>query len=219
MFFSKARSMARFGSLILNQGNWNGTTVLADQTYQSEMNNTSQSFNQSYGYLWWLNGKGSYMLPQSQLVFNTNLIPNAPDEMFAALGKNDQKLYIIPSQKIAIVRMGDVSGNSQFALSSFDNELWGILKNIICDETSGTKNVQNKQLKIFPNPTSDELFFETAAPDIYQVKIFNTFGQLVKNEKIDSSKINISGLSKGTHYVQFLDKKMNLVGIEKFFKL
>ncbi len=219
VFFSKARSMARFGSLILNQGEWDGTTVLADQNYQMEMVNAGQNFNQSYGYLWWLNGKGSYILPQSQIVFNTNLTPNAPDEMYAALGKNDQKLYIIPSQKIAIVRMGEASGNSLFALSSFDNELWGILKNIICDETSATENVLNEEISIFPNPTQDELFFEGNGNDeIDQINIFNVLGQLVKNEEIISSQINISELSKGTYFIQFLDKKENTLSTKKFFK-
>jgi CubicO group peptidase (beta-lactamase class C family) len=220
VFYSKPRSMARFGSLILNQGNWNGTTVLADQNYQTEMINTAQNFNQSYGYLWWLNGKGSYLLPQSQVVFNTNLIPNAPDEMYAALGKNDQKLYIIPSQKIAVVRMGEASGNGLFALSSFDNELWGILKNIICDETSATENISNEQIEIFPNPTQDELFFEEKGNvEIQQIRIFNTLGQLVKSEEMNSNQIKISDLSKGTYFIHFLDKKEKILATKKLFKL
>lgn len=220
VFFSKPRSMARFGSLILNQGNWNGTTVLADQTYQAEMVNTSQNFNQSYGYLWWLNGKGSYMLPQSQVIFNTNLTPNAPDEMYAALGKNDQKLYIIPSQNIAIVRMGEASGNSLFALSSFDNELWGILKNIICDETNATEDILNEQVKVFPNPTFGKLFFEGKGKgEIDQFQIFNTFGQVIKREKATTNQIDISDFLAGVYIVQFLDEKGNVLTTKKFFKL
>lgn len=219
VFYSKPRSMARFGSLILNKGNWNGTTVLADQTFQTEMINTSQNFNQSYGYLWWLNGKDSYMLPTSQTVFNTNLTPNAPEEMYAALGKDDQKLYILPNQNIAIVRMGEASGNSLFALSSFDNELWGILQNIICDETSSTENLEDKQIRIFPNPTSDELFFEKeGVAKIHQIKIYSSLGQLVKTQKINSLKTNISDLSNGTYLIQFFDENLNQVAIKKFFK-
>ena len=220
VFYSKPRSMARFGSLILNKGDWNGTTVLADQNYQTEMINTSQNFNQSYGFLWWLNGQGSHMLPSSQLVFNSDIIPNAPDEMFAALGKNDQKLYVIPSQNIVVVRMGESSGVSLFALSTFDNQLWGILKNVICEETNAVENVSNKTMKVFPNPASTELFFERKTDyEIDQIKIFNTFGQVVKNEKVNLSKINISGLSKGTYFIQFLDEKRNSVVIKKFFKI
>ncbi len=220
VFFSKPRSMARFGSLILNKGNWNGTTVLADQNYQTEMINTSQNFNQSYGYLWWLNGKGSHMLPASQIVFNGDIIPNAPDEMFAALGKNDQKLYVIPSQNIVVVRMGESSGVSLFALSTFDDQLWGILKNVICEETTTVENISNERIKIFPNPASNELLFEKEEIfEIEQFEIYNTFGQRIKSEKINSTSIDISDLSKGTFFIQFLDVKRNSIATKKFFKL
>jgi len=33
VFFSTARSMARFGLLILNEGNWNGTPILSDENF------------------------------------------------------------------------------------------------------------------------------------------------------------------------------------------
>ena len=44
--------------------------------------------------------------------------------MFAALGKNDQKIYVVPSKKLVIIRMGDVADGENFALSDFDNTLW-----------------------------------------------------------------------------------------------
>jgi hypothetical protein len=44
------------------------------------------------------------------------------------LGKNDQKIYIVPSLNMVVIRMGEEAGNSSLALSSFDNELWGKLK-------------------------------------------------------------------------------------------
>lgn len=126
--YSTVRSMARFGLLLLNKGTWNGTTVLSDQTYFNEMINTSQNINQSYGYLTWLNGKSTHMLPATQITFNGSIAPNAPADMYAALGKNDQKIYVVPSQNVVVIRMGDASGLSLFAVSNFDNELWGKLK-------------------------------------------------------------------------------------------
>ena len=104
---------------------------MTDSNYFNSMVNTSQNINPSYGYLWWLNGKASHMLPQTQIVFTGNLIPTAPPDLFAALGKNDQKVYVVPSQKLVVIRMGESAGNVQLALSSFDTELWGKLKTII----------------------------------------------------------------------------------------
>ena len=60
--------MARFGLLILNNGNWDGNQIMTDTNYFNQMLNSSQSLNESYGYLWWLNGKTSYMLPGLSLI-------------------------------------------------------------------------------------------------------------------------------------------------------
>lgn len=131
VYFSTARSMARFGLLNLNNGMWNETTILRDIEYISEMKNTSQELNKSYGYLWWLNGKESYMAPSLQLVFNGSLIPNAPADTYAGLGKNDQKLYVVPSKGLVIVRMGEDAAENLLGPSSFDNALWEKLGNLI----------------------------------------------------------------------------------------
>lgn len=131
VYYSNARSMARFGLLVLNKGKWDQTTLMTDSNYFNAMVNTSQNINPSYGYLWWLNGKTAHMLPQTQFVFSGNLVPTAPPDLIAALGKNDQKVYIVPSQKLVVIRIGEPAGNVQLALSSFDSELWGKLKTII----------------------------------------------------------------------------------------
>jgi CubicO group peptidase (beta-lactamase class C family) len=131
VYFSTPRSMARFGLLLLNKGKWNNAAILSDTNYFKTQVNSSQGLNLSYGYLTWLNGKSSYMLPSTQFNFTGSLIPNAPADMYAALGKNDQKIYVIPSMNIVIIRMGNDAGNANLALSGFDNELWGKLKLVI----------------------------------------------------------------------------------------
>ncbi|MBZ4043028.1 serine hydrolase domain-containing protein [Flavobacterium hibisci] len=123
VYTSTTRSMARFGLLMLNKGKWDNNTIL-NETYFNEATNTSQNINLGYGYLWWLNGKANYHLPQSQLTFQGSVIPTAPSDMFMALGKNDQKIYVIPSKKMVVIRMGDAADNVNLALSDFDKVLW-----------------------------------------------------------------------------------------------
>ncbi|MDI9311481.1 MAG: serine hydrolase [Limnohabitans sp.] len=123
VYSSTSRSMARFGLMALNKGKWNGQQII-NETYFNEATNTSQNINLAYGYLWWLNGKTSYHLPSTQLQFNGSLIPSAPTDMFMALGKNDQKIYVIPSKNMVVIRMGDAADTVNAALSNFDNDLW-----------------------------------------------------------------------------------------------
>jgi hypothetical protein len=41
-----------------------------------------------------------------------------------ALGKDDQKIYVIPSKKMVVIRMGDAADSANLALSTFDEVLW-----------------------------------------------------------------------------------------------
>lgn len=123
VYWSTTRSMARFGLLMLNKGKWNNEMIL-NENYFNAATNTSQNINLGYGYLWWLNGKSSYHLPQTQLQFSGSIIPDGPNDMFMALGKNDQKIYVIPSRKMVVIRMGDAADNVNLALSDFDEVLW-----------------------------------------------------------------------------------------------
>ncbi|MFY0483978.1 hypothetical protein ACI6PS_15385 [Flavobacterium sp. PLA-1-15] len=68
VYTSTTRSMARFGLLMLNKGKWQNEIIL-NENYFNDATTTSQNINQAYGYLWWLNGKSSYHLPQTQFEF------------------------------------------------------------------------------------------------------------------------------------------------------
>ena len=125
VYASNTRSMARFGLLIYANGKWENTQIVPE-AFLNDATNTSQNINLAYGYLWWLNGKSSFHLPQTQFQFSGELISNAPTDMFAGLGKNDQKVYVVPSKKLVVIRMGEVANpeNPTFGLSGFDEELW-----------------------------------------------------------------------------------------------
>ena len=128
ILFCTTRDAARFGSLVLRKGEWDGTKILSDTKYFEDMTNTSQNFNRSYGYLWWLNGKSNFMLPGLQTQFPQSLVPEAPSDMIMALGKDDKKIYVIPSLDVVVVRLGDSAGASVAGPGSFDNEIWAKLK-------------------------------------------------------------------------------------------
>jgi CubicO group peptidase (beta-lactamase class C family) len=129
VYYSTARSMARFGLLLLNKGKWEQTQIIPED-YVTLMSNTSQNFNLSYGYLTWLNGKSSFMAPGLQTVFPLSITPNAPSDMYAAMGKNGQLINIVPSENLVVIRMGDVPDDS-FVPFLFQDEIWGKLNQVI----------------------------------------------------------------------------------------
>ena len=196
VFVSTPRSMARFGLLVLNKGKWNNTTIMSDQTYYKAMTNTSQNLNKSYGYLWWLNGKASYMLPTLQTVFPGKLTPNAPDDMFSAMGKNGQLIHIVPSQNLVVIRMGNADGSP--VPITFANDIWKNLNKVICKKTANEDLALSNNWAVFPNPTNDFLYF----PDEknYDITLFDASGKVVFVEKNISNSLNISSLVNACYF-------------------
>ena len=183
VFFSTARSMARFGLLILNRGVWNGSPILKDTSYFNQMVNTSQNINESYGYLWWLNGKNSYMIPQTQFVFNGSMARHAPDDMIAALGKNGQIINVVPSQNLVWIRMGDSPDNSLVPFT-FNDDVWVYLNDLSCNILSANEvSNDTSNLAIYPNPTNHtftlELNERLKLSDL-NIEIYNKQGKLLK---------------------------------------
>lgn len=126
VYWSTARDAARFGLLILNKGKWKETVLMEDASYFEAMVNSSQNLNPSYGYLWWLNGKGKAIYPGLPTTFNVDLAPNAPMDLFAAMGKNGQIIDVVPSQNIVVVRMGEAPDDALVPIQ-FHNEIWAKL--------------------------------------------------------------------------------------------
>jgi CubicO group peptidase (beta-lactamase class C family) len=131
IYNSNSRSMARFGLLASQNGNWDGEQIV-NKDFFVESKTTSQNINPSYGYLWWLNGKSKYMLPTTQTDFPGELVSNAPADMFAAMGKDEQRIYILPSDGLVIIRTGEATtSGDNFTLSSFDNLFWEKFNEVI----------------------------------------------------------------------------------------
>jgi len=92
--YGTTRDWARFGLLYLNDGIFEGDTVLppgwVDFTRQEAPNS-----NGNYAGTFWL-----------QETDPLNALKDVPDDIFFADGFQGQRIYIIPSKKLVVVRMG-----------------------------------------------------------------------------------------------------------------
>jgi CubicO group peptidase (beta-lactamase class C family) len=200
VFYSKVRSMARFGLFIQNNCIWNTDTLLYDANYRNQMTNTSQSLNLSYGYLWWLNGKTSYMVPTSQNIFSGSYAPAAPSDMIAGLGKNGQIVSISKSKGLVVIRMGN-QVNSGEVPTQFCNSIWEKLNAVMCNNTSINDGGSNtKSISIYPNPANTEINFVLPSNDDIQVEISDAMGRLIIKEQ-NKNRIDISNLTNGLYFI------------------
>lgn len=202
IFWSKPRSMARFGLMILNHGNWDGNQILTDTSFFNAMINTSQDLNLSYGYLWWLNGKASYMLPTLQIVFPGSLMPHAPDDMISALGKNGQYINVVPSQNLVLIRMGNAPDGSEVPVA-LNDKIWEYVNELDCGTTATNEhNPSSSALDVYPNP-AEQFFTVRLEGQLFSISIYNAQGSEVyhQNGCFGATEIK-AALSPGIYYVK-----------------
>lgn len=117
---STARDLARFGSLILNGGRYEGRQLVRADFLQA-LTVPSQTLNPSYGLLWWCNG-----MPGNDATGRVDgyRFPRSPRDTVAALGAGGQAVLLVPSRRLLVVRQGDTPA----APALFDNLLSSVVE-------------------------------------------------------------------------------------------
>lgn len=210
VLYSTPRDFARFGLLMLNNGRWGDTPVLNDTVFFQKMITPSQDLNKAYGYYWWLNGQDTYMVPYTQQIFSGNLCPDAPADLYTAVGASGQYLNIVPSKGMVLVRMGEYLSGT---LSPFEynNDFWRFINDFEC-LPSALHDLESQELNIYPNPVEDVLYLGMRADlGSYSVHIFDALGS-EKMATTNSPEINIHALPKGIYRVVVRSGSNSVIG-------
>lgn len=125
--FMTARHWATFGEWVRREGDWNGKQILSKNRLAECFVGTPQ--NPAYGLSWWLREPVSADLIQSipllrgeagGIVTATYL----PNDLVMAAGAGKQRLYVIPSLKLVVVRQGPLqTTDAQYADEEFLSRL------------------------------------------------------------------------------------------------
>lgn len=199
VYFSRPRSMARFGLLMQNRGVWNGDTILQDTSWYTTMTTPSQELNESYGYLWWLNGQPSFMLPEMQFVFPSMLLPNAPPEMVSGVGKNDQLVSVVPSRGLVLVRMGDPAYDGFAVPTAFANELWAYMNALECG--LAVAEGATASVNVWPNPCTEVLQVRGNTPAGGTMTLLDATGRTVHRARLPA-QVDMRLLPPGLYHVR-----------------
>jgi len=97
--FASARDWARFGQLYLQDGVWNGTRILPEGWVNYSTTPTPKAPQGEYGAHFWLNA-GNPRHSQNREY------PELPDDLYYANGHDGQRVIIIPSYNLVLVRLG-----------------------------------------------------------------------------------------------------------------
>jgi CubicO group peptidase (beta-lactamase class C family) len=107
--WATSRDWAKFGLLYLHNGKWNGEQLF-DPSWAEYVATPTPTSEGRYGGHFWLNSNGKYF--------------DAPRDMYYASGFQGQKIFIIPSKDLVIVRMG-LTDDESFDFNGFLKEILG----------------------------------------------------------------------------------------------
>ncbi len=111
--WATTRDWAKFGLLYLHKGNWNGEQLF-DESWVDYVKTPTNTSNGKYGGHFWLNAGGRY--------------PDVSKDIFSANGFQGQRVFIIPSKDLVVVRMGLI-GSSGFDFNKFLKEIIASIEN------------------------------------------------------------------------------------------
>lgn len=111
---STCPDLARFGQLFVQEGEWEGEEIVPASWVEEAVGGSSQDLNAAYGLLWWVNRSGPVREPLdaenpglppgvSQV---GQLVPGAPEDLYAALGFGGQVVLVDPGSSTVVVRLG-----------------------------------------------------------------------------------------------------------------
>jgi len=89
--YATARDWARFGLLYYNDGVWKGDTILP-KGWVGYTRTPAAASKGEYGAQFWLN--------------KSKKLPDAPEDLFSCNGHRGQRVFIIPSRNLVVVRLG-----------------------------------------------------------------------------------------------------------------
>lgn len=98
-FYASARDWARMGQLMLNEGVINGQRLVSEDWVERATSPNGSGNDRAYGYQWWLN-RGNAELRY----------PDLPADAYFANGNRQQRVMVLPSEQLVIVRLGWTGG-------------------------------------------------------------------------------------------------------------
>jgi CubicO group peptidase (beta-lactamase class C family) len=110
--FATARDWARFGLLYLQDGTWFGERILPEGWVEYSTTPTPQAPMGEYGALFWLNAGAKEDQDNCKW-------PRAPRDAYYASGFQEQKVIVIPSRNVVLVRLGNTTVRSAWSDEDF----------------------------------------------------------------------------------------------------
>ena len=116
--------LARFARLYLAGGEAAGVRLLPRWWVRQSVATSQTEHNAAYGFLWWINHEGRLRGATDQVDAagqpleerTGQLVPGAPESVYAAIGLFGQTVMVDPTSRTIVVRLGGTGGKGDYGL-------------------------------------------------------------------------------------------------------
>lgn len=116
---STASDLALFGSMVLAGGHG-----VAPRDFLGSLGQPGSDENPAWGLCWWNNNQPLHRLPRMESdVQHGAVTPEAPDDMIAARGALQNRLYLVPSLSLVVARTAALADHGDRPVP-FDGPFW-----------------------------------------------------------------------------------------------
>ncbi|HIG42468.1 MAG: serine hydrolase [bacterium] len=119
---STAADLTRLGLMVLKDGDG-----IIPKYYLDQMSRPGSKENPAWGLCWWNNHQEFFKVPmREEKTHSGALIPDAPADLIAARGAQENYLYVVPGLDLVVAKTTRVSGEGQRP-PRFEREFWSLL--------------------------------------------------------------------------------------------
>jgi CubicO group peptidase (beta-lactamase class C family) len=111
--YASARDWAKFGQLFLQKGKWAGKEIIP-QSWVDFVQQPAPNSGDDYGAHFWLNKGGN--------------LKDVPEDAYLMDGFHGQRVFIIPSKEIVIVRLGLTYNSDDFDFNEWVSAIIGVIE-------------------------------------------------------------------------------------------
>jgi len=114
---ARARDFAKIGRLYLNNGNWNGKQIISQKWVEESTKADTTNGEVFYKYQWWLPTSLENLSRENYNLKNPSKekLKLSTDKDFMAEGILGQYIYVNPTKKLIIVRLGKNYGKAEWS--------------------------------------------------------------------------------------------------------
>ena len=136
------------------------------------------------------------MLPASQFVFPGMFAPNAPDDMYAAIGRDGQFICVVPSQNLVWIRMGENPDQLDVPIL-MANDVFALINALPCSSTS-VEALSSSHFQFRMEQSGSTLSWSSSQP-LHHLTIYSITGELIMDVSPTSPSLSLETPSGGMY--------------------